>query len=549
MAGTTPVKPGTVNFCNAAVAYCTDITLLGTAQLTANGTATIKFRPGVGSHSYKAVFAGNKTDAASSSGAAALTVTGPYISKIGAWVSADESEFPDYNYIIELGGNAGVAPSGPISLLDTSNGNGVVASPPIYTDTGAAFLPLNIPAVSQSIGVFGSQAADAVVVQDFNGDGIPDLAVSENGPAIRVLLGNGDGTFTAKASFVPTEPGTGFEFIAAGDFNGDGVPDLVVSPGGPGGGGGSTVVYLGNGDGTFTMGEALSGIAGLPVVGDFNGDGNLDIAVVAPYEISVWLGSGDGTFAYPAVVTTFPASAGDYNQGRAVAGDFNGDGVLDLAVTLSGATTGQLAIFTGNGDGTFTAGATEGVAGSDLPADYVVAGDFTRNGILDLAVLTPGNGAPSSLAILIGQGSGTFTVTTTTVPSLAYLALADFNQDGIPDLALVGPQGDGETLYGNGDGTFRVGPTTGGLGEGNTCIAVGDFNGDGVPDIAMSHTTDRSMKILLTENHNAYAKVTGLSVPATDKIVASFPGDSNYKPSVSQPDPPCVLSPLPGACD
>jgi hypothetical protein len=260
MAGTTPVKPGTVNFCNAAVAYCTDITLQGTAQLTANGTATIKFRPGVGSHSYKAVFAGNKTDAASSSGAAALTVTGPYISEIGAWVSADESEFPDYNYIIELGGSAGVAPSGPISLIDTSNGNAVVATPPIYTDTGAAFLPVeNLPVDAPDAGVSGNQA-ESVVVQDFNGDGIPDLAVSENGPAIRVLLGNGDGTFTVKSTIAPTEPGTGVEFIAAGDFNGDGITDLVVSPG-PGGGGGSPVVYLGNGDGTFTRGLALTGVA------------------------------------------------------------------------------------------------------------------------------------------------------------------------------------------------------------------------------------------------------------------------------------------------
>jgi hypothetical protein len=291
----------------------------------------------------------------------------------------------------------------------------------------------------------------------------------------------------------------------------------------------------------------LPGGNGLPVVGDFNGDGNLDIAVIFGNGISVWLGNGDGSFVNPAIVTTFPISPVSYGESQAVAGDFNGDGKLDLAITFPGTTAGQVAILQGNGDGTFTEGAVETVAeyGYD-----VVAGDFKGNGVLDLAVLSVGvNNAPSSLAILLGNGSGKFTVSTTTVPDLTYLALADFNQDGIPDLAIVGPQGDGEALYGNGDGTFRVGPTTGGAGEENTCIAVGDFNGDGVPDIAMSYTTDNAMKILLTENHNAYARVTGLSLPPADKIVASFPGDSNYKPSVSQPEPPCVLSPLPGACD
>jgi hypothetical protein len=75
-AGSTAVKTGQVNFCDASGKYCVDIHLLGTAQLTSAGTAVLKFRPGIGSHSYKAVFVGTKSDAANSSSAAALAVTG-----------------------------------------------------------------------------------------------------------------------------------------------------------------------------------------------------------------------------------------------------------------------------------------------------------------------------------------------------------------------------------------------------------------------------------------------------------------------------------------
>jgi Bacterial Ig-like domain (group 3) len=92
-AGGIPVTPGQVNFCDASAAFCTDIHLLGTAQLTGAGTAIMKFRPGLGTHSYKAVFPGTNSDAGSSSGASALTVTGtPYplgsattIAETGGW--------------------------------------------------------------------------------------------------------------------------------------------------------------------------------------------------------------------------------------------------------------------------------------------------------------------------------------------------------------------------------------------------------------------------------------------------------------------------------
>ena len=128
-AGSTPVKPGRVNFCDATAAYCTDIHLLGTAQLTSAGTAALKFRPGIGSHSYKAVFVGTNNDAASSSSASALTVTGKYPTTA---TIAQSGSAGNYTLTATVAGSVdqpGLAsPTGTVSFLDTSNGNSVLGT-------------------------------------------------------------------------------------------------------------------------------------------------------------------------------------------------------------------------------------------------------------------------------------------------------------------------------------------------------------------------------------------------------------------------------------
>ncbi|MGB6725715.1 MAG: Ig-like domain-containing protein, partial [Terracidiphilus sp.] len=124
-AGATAITVGQVNFCNAAAKYCTDINLLGTSQLTSAGTATMKFRPGVGNHSYKAVFAGTNADAGSASNASALMVSGktPTAAAI-AWSGSPGN----YSLTSAVGAQGGTsAPSGTVSFLDTSFGNAVVA--------------------------------------------------------------------------------------------------------------------------------------------------------------------------------------------------------------------------------------------------------------------------------------------------------------------------------------------------------------------------------------------------------------------------------------
>src|SRR5580704_11027220 len=182
-AGSNPVTPGQINFCDAAADFCTDIHLLGTAQLTSKGTATLYLRPGIGSHSYRASFIGTNTDAASSSAPSSLTVTGT----IPTMTSIASSGVPgDYSLTATVLGNGHVSPTGTVSFLDTSSSNQVLATSTLTPGTPGLNL---IPSMLAEI------APTSLAVGDFNGDGVPDLAVSEFG--VSILLGNGDGTFQA----------------------------------------------------------------------------------------------------------------------------------------------------------------------------------------------------------------------------------------------------------------------------------------------------------------------------------------------------------------
>jgi uncharacterized protein (TIGR03437 family) len=249
-------------------------------------------------------------------------------------------------------------------------------------------------------------------------------------------------------------------------------------------------VFLGLGDGTFqpplTTG-APEGVSGL-VVGDFNGDGKLDLAVdySSPDgktgSILIYLGKGDGTFASSVSYPTSPQT------GSVVAGDFNGDGRLDLAFIQGGSSStpnATLNILLGKGDGTFSAAAT-----TPLPPAYSAFGklnvaDFNGDGKLDLAfgVAPSGPGAPplSSTLVLLGRGDGSFQAPV--VYPVATEAAADMNGDHILDLVAYDPA-TGYSCYlpGLGDGTFlpevTLVPVTPGL------LVVADFNTDGRLDLA-----------------------------------------------------------------
>jgi hypothetical protein len=220
-AGTTALTTGQVNFCDATATYCTDIHLLGSAQLTSGGTATLKFRPGIGSHSYKAVFLGTNTYAGSSSSAAALAVTGTTGPFASATMVAQTGSWGNYSLtatVTESGGT--VSPTGSVSFLDTSYGNALLGSAALGPSVaGWTWVESNTPTLGFN--------PYTVAVGDFNGDGIPDVAVANpGGGTVTILLGKGDGTFTVGAS-VPAGPSP--MSVSVGDFNGDGKEDLVVA--------------------------------------------------------------------------------------------------------------------------------------------------------------------------------------------------------------------------------------------------------------------------------------------------------------------------------
>ena len=371
-------------------------------------------------------------------------------------------------------------------------------------------------------GAFG-QLGTFTLVGDFNGDGKPDIAtVSQNVEtgAIRldVLLGAGDGTFPTD---VETNLSSMPDAMAAADFDGDGHLDLLLDSYSASTGTTITILY-GNGDGSFgrSFGFTNPKVAYAVTTGDFNGDGKPDIAMTAvqvdpttgdvfpPFnnDVDVYLNRGDGTFGAPLVVP----NVGTDPRGLA-AGDFNGDGKLDLVVAnlhygngdpsdpMTVAST--IDVLMGKGDGTFQAPVTYAGEGT-----FVAVGDFNGDGKPDFATIN--RVAGSSVSVYLNKGNGTFLPAVVSPAGLQVdsFATADFNGDGKLDVVVPTVYGDA-LLLGNGDGTFKA-PTYLAIGD-ERVGTVGDFNGDGKPDIvSVADNTDLSLLENIAPSSNASVNFT-----------------------------------------
>jgi hypothetical protein len=455
------VSPGLVLFCNADAGYCEDLNILGQAQLTRDGSASLNLILPIGVHNIRAEFRGTKLYAASSSSLQNVTVGTGYLTTTALSAVQTLSQF---TLTATVSSFRPTFPAGSVLFRDTANNNLSLVQGTLNPSSFNYFAVPNSTA---------SYSLTSAAVADVNGDGnLDQIALSPAYNQAAILFGKGDGTFTTgPAIYTGKTPHS----VAVGDFNNDNIPDFAVTNSGDG----TVSIFLGAGDGTFTTTAAIP-VGTNPTnisVGDFNNDGNADLAVSSSLGVTILVGNGSGSFTPISTLLAVP------NATTLRVSDLNGDGIADLIFTNSQ----SVYVFLGNGDGTFTA-TPPSVTCTGGCVDVLVA-DFNGDGIPDLAVADPGDGI---LVFLPGIGNGTFGAeidSRTEDPQT--LALGDFNGDGTPDIAsiVLGTE-KYPTLVGiwtnNGQGYF---PNFGFISYGSSFATsfstVGDFTNSGVTGLVL----------------------------------------------------------------
>ena len=376
---------------------------------------------------------------------------------------------------------------GKLDIVATSGVNGSSLS--VLPGNGDGTFGAAITAFSSTSVIY----IGAIATADINGDGNKDV-VSGNG---RVFLGKGDGTFSAGTAITVNGQAPG-GIPVLGDFNNDGKVDLAYNKAG----GGGVFIFLGNGDGTFTQGSSYASLynSWSITATDIDGDGNLDLVVGAGNSgaigpdvdhgiglVEILMGNGDGTFQGAPL---YPATALSSGAGTAsyTVGDFNGDGKPDVLVAKSG-----LMFMAGNGKGEFAAGVT---TSGPNPSQGQVITSALMNGDKNLdAVFIDYNQSSqtSQVGVAFGNGDGTFAAANdyplpSSATSVITLITADVNGDGYPDVVAVGLTSSGSALYvflNDGTGALKAGQLVD-TGTEEDQIVAADLNGDGKLDLVVA---------------------------------------------------------------
>ena len=337
----------------------------------------------------------------------------------------------------------------------------------------------------------------AFAIGDLDLNGSPDIAVLNNPGPISVLFSNVPGSFGAPKHFAATD---NMKHIAIGELNNDGFPDLLATTEAWSFGPDAVIVLLNTGTGSFTAMTVLTDFDAKSHValGDLNGDSISDLVIIWPFSdyVSVRLGTGTGSFgpasSFEAVAAPLPGFAVS-----AQIRDMNGDSKPDIVTANGGSST--VSILLGTGTGSFTNATVFNVGGT--PGTPLI-GDVNEDGLLDL-VASIGGGP--NVSVLLGTGAGNLGAPTTfAVAGGAPLALSDMNRDGHSDLVLQGG-GSVTVLLGTGTGSFGT-PSTVGVGGFVLSVAVADVNVDSKPDLVASHLVPDVVSVLL----NATADTAGI---------------------------------------
>jgi len=356
---------------------------------------------------------------------------------------------------------------------------------------------------------FGSLPT-ALAIADMNHDGIPDLVV-EAGSNVYSMKNDGSGKFTNKSNVGVSRNMAG---LTIADFNGDGNPDVATAA--PDFSSSLTQVFVLLGDGNSGLGNAaaLVGQGGFSptaiVSGDFNGDGEIDIAVLNSVKVVgsdntstllVLLGGGGASFT---PLSGVPRDLSGAKGAAMLIGDFNRDGKLDLAIvhqqaSASNTTQGALTILLGNGDGTFTEAAGSPYLTGNTSTSLAM-GDFNNDGFSDLAVGAQAD-STHSITVFLGDGAGNFASSSFAVSGQVQgLTASDFDGDGNVDLAAVNVTGNADLiLLGNGTGGFAA-PVSiaGSVTSGAAGFAVaGDFTSDGTTDLVSTGSFSQQLNFFM----------------------------------------------------